>query len=92
MDGPKVPNGHSAYAYQFPKYDMHSILLTLEYFRNKIEATLTQKLNVLKHNAVQTCPHLYNLPDLLDLPKFHTSNVTTHLCLSRQLCLLGPLE
>ena len=50
MDGPKVPNGHRAYAYQFPKYDMQSILLTL--FRNKIEATLTQKLDVLKHNAV----------------------------------------
>lgn len=48
MDGPKVPNGHRAYAYQFPKYDMQSILLTLESFRNTIEATLTQKLDELK--------------------------------------------
>ena len=50
MDGPKVPNGHRAYAYQFPKYDMHSN--PIDTFRNKIEATLTQKLDVLKHNAV----------------------------------------
>ena len=51
MDGPKIPNGHRAYAYQFPKYDMHSNY-PIDTFRNKIEATLTQKLDVLKHNAV----------------------------------------
>ena len=45
-----------------------------ESFRNKIEASLTQKLDVLKHNAVQIWPHLYNLPDLLYIPKFHTSS------------------
>ena len=47
----------------------------LNLLENKIEATLTQKLDVfLNKKLFKPGRILYNLPNLLDLPKFHTSS------------------